>query len=267
MNNKQKILVIGESGLDVFIYGKCDRLCPEAPVPVFQEVKKETNLSMAGNVFKNLESFLGGDYKIDLRTNKEPIYKTRYVDEMSGQMIMRVDKNDKVDEANVLDIYSIKDIKDYIAVVISSYNKGFVTENHINHIACLCEMYHIPLFVDCKFILGDWSKPVMFVKINEKEYNENLKFNLHPEKYCQNLIVTRGSKGSELINTKQLISAPKVEVANVSGAGDCYLAALVTAYLENGNNIIKAMESANYAAAYKVTQRGIKTFKLSDINL
>lgn len=267
MSNKPKILVIGESGVDEFIYGKCERLCPEAPVPVFQEIKKETNLSMAGNVFKNLESFLGEYYKIDLISNKEPIYKIRYVDEMSGQMIVRVDKNDKVDETNALDIYDIKDIKDYSAVVISSYNKGFLTENHINHIACLCQMHFIPLFVDCKFILGDWSKPVMFVKINEKEYNENLKYSARPQQFCENLIVTRGSNGSELIKTKQLISAPKVEVANVSGAGDTYLAALVTAYLENGNNIIRAMESANYAAAYKVTQRGIKTFKLGDINL
>ena len=30
-----KILVIGDSCHDVFVYGKCDRICPEAPVPVF----------------------------------------------------------------------------------------------------------------------------------------------------------------------------------------------------------------------------------------
>ena len=31
----KKILVIGESCLDIFQYGDCKRLCPEAPVPVF----------------------------------------------------------------------------------------------------------------------------------------------------------------------------------------------------------------------------------------
>jgi len=35
-----KILVIGDSCKDVFIYGKANRLCPEAPVPVFIPQRK-----------------------------------------------------------------------------------------------------------------------------------------------------------------------------------------------------------------------------------
>ena len=41
------ILVIGESCLDVFTYGACKRMCPEAPVPVFNPVKTITNEGMA----------------------------------------------------------------------------------------------------------------------------------------------------------------------------------------------------------------------------
>ena len=34
------VLVIGDSCIDEFVYGKVDRMSPEAPVPVFQPVKK-----------------------------------------------------------------------------------------------------------------------------------------------------------------------------------------------------------------------------------
>ena len=51
-----KILVIGESCRDIFNYGVCSRLCPEAPVPIFNPKKTIESLGMAYNVYKNLES-------------------------------------------------------------------------------------------------------------------------------------------------------------------------------------------------------------------
>ena len=50
------LLVIGESCVDVFTYGECKRLCPEAPVPIFNPKKTIESLGMAYNVYKNLES-------------------------------------------------------------------------------------------------------------------------------------------------------------------------------------------------------------------
>ena len=41
-----KILVIGDSCKDKYIYGLCDRMCPEAPVPVFQPVKEKSNFNI-----------------------------------------------------------------------------------------------------------------------------------------------------------------------------------------------------------------------------
>ena len=38
-----KILVIGDSCKDKYIYGLCERMCPEAPVPVFQPIKEKIN--------------------------------------------------------------------------------------------------------------------------------------------------------------------------------------------------------------------------------
>ena len=89
-----KILVIGDSCTDVFVYGSCGRLCPEAPIPVFNPSKTITNQGMAGNVVENLRAL--GVRKTELITNNEQIIKTRYVETKSNQMLLRVDGNDKV---------------------------------------------------------------------------------------------------------------------------------------------------------------------------
>ena len=49
-----KVLVIGESCTDEFIYCEVNRLSPEAPVPVLNPVKITTNSGMAGNVYENV---------------------------------------------------------------------------------------------------------------------------------------------------------------------------------------------------------------------
>ena len=63
-----KILVIGDSCKDVFIYGKVNRLCPEAPVPVFIPQRKTETGGMAANVYENIESL---EVEVDLVTNQE----------------------------------------------------------------------------------------------------------------------------------------------------------------------------------------------------
>ncbi len=85
-----KILVIGDSCKDVFIYGKANRLCPEAPVPVFIPQRKTETGGMAANVYENIES-LG--VEVDLVTNSEVITKTRYVEEKTDHQIIRVDSD------------------------------------------------------------------------------------------------------------------------------------------------------------------------------
>ena len=52
-----KFLVIGESCSDRFCYGKAERLCPEAPAPVFIPESGVNNLGMASNVYRNILGF------------------------------------------------------------------------------------------------------------------------------------------------------------------------------------------------------------------
>ena len=118
-----KILVIGDSCTDKFIYGECNRICPEAPVPVFNPIEQKSNGGMAKNVFNNLVS-LSNDWEIDLVTNENEITKTRLVDKKTNQMLLRVDEDDYCKRVKN-DV--ITKLGDYDAVVISDYDKGFLT--------------------------------------------------------------------------------------------------------------------------------------------
>ena len=52
-----KVIVIGETCIDKYVYGRCTRLSPEAPVPVMEYIRTETAEGMASNVRANLLSF------------------------------------------------------------------------------------------------------------------------------------------------------------------------------------------------------------------
>ena len=83
-----KVLLLGDSCEDEYIYGRCSRLSPEAPVPVLDYAKLQTKPGMAANVCLNLQSF---NMEITFLTNPEKIVKTRFIDEKSNQHILRVD--------------------------------------------------------------------------------------------------------------------------------------------------------------------------------
>ena len=85
-----KFLVIGDVGYDIFQYGVCERLSPEAPVPIFNPTVVKKTLGMAGNVANNIKA-LGVECEILGRDRPK---KIRYVDEVSNQILLRVDKND-----------------------------------------------------------------------------------------------------------------------------------------------------------------------------
>ena len=84
------ILVIGESCKDVYCYGESNRMCPEAPVPVFNPVDLISSPGMAMNVKRNIEC-LGIDVTILTNDNWEQVSKTRFVDHRTNYMFMRLD--------------------------------------------------------------------------------------------------------------------------------------------------------------------------------
>ena len=89
-----KVIIIGETCIDKYVYGKCSRLSPEAPVPVMEYIRTVTAEGMASNVRANLLSFGVNAY---LMTNELKPIKTRFIDERSNQQLMRMDENERVD--------------------------------------------------------------------------------------------------------------------------------------------------------------------------
>ena len=240
-----KVLLLGDSCEDEYIYGRCTRISPEAPVPVLDYAKIKTKSGMAGNVCLNLQSF-GLD--ITFLTNNEQLVKTRFIDEKSNQQILRVDNEEKI---KPLMIPVATDSFD--AIVISDYDKGYLTTKKIFEIV---DSATCPVFIDSKKSILP-NKDNCFIKINDVEYEKLDDYNI------DNLIVTKGSEGCIYNNT--LYPAEKVNVYDVVGAGDTFLAALVYGYLTY-NNIDEALMLGNRAAAVAVQQLGTYVLQQEDIH-
>lgn len=240
-----KILVIGDSCQDVFIYGRCERLSPDAPVPVLIPIKTKKMGGMALNVYENVKS-IGVD--VDIITNKKKITKTRYIDEISNQQIIRVDseKNgyDRVENLSKIN-YNI-----YDAIIISDYNKGFL---HYEDIKFICDNHNL-VFIDTKKIIDSNFKNCKYIKINEKEYNDNLKqsnfLNTIPEK----LIITLGSKGSK--HKEKIYPVEKVEIKDMVGAGDTFISVFTYKFILT-NNIVESIRFANECSTIIVQHKGV----------
>ena len=247
MEKKIKIVVIGDSCIDKFIYCNIDRICPEAPVPVLQPVRHTTNPGMASNVVTNLKA-LGIDTNI--YTNDKEIKKIRYIDRRSGQMVLRVDENDNCERLDILQ-WALEDID---AIIISDYCKGFLKEEDITDIALRAKILSIPIFLDTKKQLGEWCSNIDFIKINEFEHKKNFERLPNYPFILNKMIVTIGSKGCKYKD--EIYPVTEVSVKDVSGAGDTFLAALVVAYLKN-NDIKTAITFANECATKVVQKRGV----------
>jgi len=241
-----KVLLIGDSCIDRYVYGTVDRLNPEAPVPILNYKRTEQRQGMSWNVYNNLKAF-GID--VYIMTNHEKIVKTRYIDEKTNQQILRVDNEN---QCKAMD-YDIPN-ENYNAVVISDYNKGFVTSSIMFDIVYKMKC---PVFIDTKkTILPEYN---CYIKINEQEYNKLDK----KSKKNNNLIVTYGDKGAEYDGV--LYPGEKVKVYDVVGAGDTFMCSLVYFYLKYGR-IEDAIPYANKAAAIAVQNRGTYVLKEGDIN-
>lgn len=246
--NELKILVIGDSCTDIFIYGDTPRLSPEGPAPVFIPTKTTTNPGMAGNVKRNLVS-LGS--KVDLVTNTEKITKTRYVDETFNNLLLRVDENDSVSRIDQKILKKIS-FHDYDVVVVSDYNKGFLTEQDIAYIA----HKHPKVVCDTKKRLDDWCKDIAFIKLNRSEFQNNLTYLENNNWAMSKLIITLDKEGC--LYNDILFSTGEVEIMDISGAGDTFVAAFSFA-LGNGRSVEEAITLSNQAASRVVQKRGVST--------
>ena len=256
---QSRILVIGDSCTDVYHYGRCDRLSPEAPVPVFTLKNSFSTGGMAKNVYSNLKSL---ENSVTLVTNLQEIRKERYIDETTMQHMLRCDIGER-ERLVPISSSQISDIKfqDFDAVVISDYDKGFLNDESIEKIISTCTSLDVVIFVDSKRTNLS-SYPNCFIKINELEFEKARNI----DKTCK-VIITAGDKGA-IYNGKVFPCAQSeidfLEVAssvkilrgkNVCGAGDTFLSGFVTHYLKN-KDIEKSIEFANICGSKAVENFG-----------
>jgi len=247
---KNEILVIGDTCLDRFVYGKSERLCPDIPVPVFIPENTEENMGMAGNVYNNLVSLGHGRYHCRLATPMETITKERYVDKQTNYTFLRVDRNDRVQPVSFSGSdLNRKKLPSYETIVIADYGKGFLDEGAIEHICNLNKN----VFLDTKKRLGEFCRKAKFIKINEPEFKA-IEQDIDLPSWTDKLIVTLGERGC-MYNNK-FYPTQKVEVYDLSGAGDTFQAALVSKHLET-KNIEQAIEFANNCASKVVQRKGV----------
>jgi len=240
------ILVIGESCLDVFTYGECNRMCPEAPVPVFNPINTIENGGMAMNVYANLLR-MGTEVEIITNDNFKDIKKIRFIDHRTNHMFMRLDEMD--DDYGKCEVDNL-DFTKYEAIIISDYNKGFLTKEDIKYIGDS----HKAVFLDTKKILGPWCETVKFIKFNSSEYDRSR--GSVNDTISKKLIVTLGPSGA--VHNGKTYPVPGVEIKDTSGAGDTFIAALANEYIKN-KDIDSSIVYANECSTVVVQKRGVTT--------
>src|SRR4030042_3597299 len=175
-----KIAVLGDLILDIYSWGKVERISPEAPVQVFEIDSDEKRLGGAGNVINNLiqlsadvsaVSIIGknehGNAILEmLKKNKvdcsgiffegENRYsvKNRIVSTDYNHQIIRIDRETKEEinkdsEEKIINYFS-KNCSSFDIIIISDYLKGVLTENLLSNIINIANKNSIPVIVDPK---------------------------------------------------------------------------------------------------------------------
>jgi bifunctional ADP-heptose synthase (sugar kinase/adenylyltransferase) len=261
---KPKILVIGERGIDKFVYCKTSRLAPDRPVPVLIPEETVQNNGLAANFEENLRSMFP-ETTVFYLSQEKPIIKTRFVEKNTNHYFFRLDENDEVEKPLTIEILDAflkqqeMNARDFDAIAISDYGKGFVTQDLIMRLSLRNKM----VFADTKHSLGYWSHDIFCVKINNKEWNDNIKDNVKFPA-CKNLIVTRGAEGADYNGI--LYKSHPVELIDSSGLGDVFFAVLVGSYVE-GKTFEEIIPLANKVCSIAAQKRGVNIMTQKDLEM
>ena len=220
---KKKILVIGDLILDRYIWGKVDRISPEAPVPIVEVTREDFLLGGASNVANNVVALGGsativgvigndraGDVLMNIlnkqgiqcqgvfRSSRATIVKTRVI--AHNQQVVRFDREEKGRLGGKISKellqYLRKAIPNHDAVIISDYKKGIVSSELIKEVLKSAKPYRI------------------FVSVDPKVGHFNLYKNV--SLITPNLVEASLASGIEIVDEKSLINAGKTLLKNLS---------------------------------------------------
>lgn len=211
--SKLKVLIIGDVMIDSYLWGRVNRISPEAPVPIVDVKERERRLGGAANVALNVKSMeatavlcsvIGNDkhgaqfIKLleDNNLSTEGIFRSdsrmttvKHRIIAGSQHLLRVDSEnthdlDKTESSELLN--RIKLLIDRSDVIIfEDYDKGVLSESLISEIIQLATEKGIPTVVDPKKKNFLSYKNCTLYKPNLKELREGLKLDIDSKQIIQ----------------------------------------------------------------------------------
>tara|TARA_A100001011_G_scaffold383876_1_gene455717 strand:- start:1701 stop:2642 length:942 start_codon:yes stop_codon:yes gene_type:complete len=301
-----KILVIGDLMLDIFYYGKSYRKSPEAPVPVIEDADSKNILGGALNVANNIKN-LGGNVSIigmlgedkeaqiinDL-LEKENIPNTSIIKNKNFKtiskkrifsnniQIARIDKEDRNYKFNFTDkdISLIeKQISGCDILILSDYNKGFLSKDLIPIIIDIARSNNVKIIVDPKKLDFASYKGASIITPNLKEIQDATGITIANQKHLidickkivneydfEHIVATKSEDGISIISKTEdhHVSGKLVNNPDVSGAGDTVIAVLALG-LSVGLDVYSSANIANIAAGLVVAKEGTSVVSISEL--
>ncbi len=200
----QSVMVIGDVMIDSYLWGKVNRISPEAPVPVVSVTRRTHRLGGAANVALNLKamgantllcSVIGNDDRALLfrqlladnnlssdgiiRSEKR-ITTTKFRVIGNNTQMLRVDEEtdaplDETEQQLFMEkIGQLISIHKINAIIFQDYDKGVITPEIIRHVTALANERNIPVAVDPKKRNFLSYEHVTLFKPNLKELAEGL---------------------------------------------------------------------------------------------
>lgn len=218
------VLIIGDAMVDSYLWGKVDRISPEAPIPIVTVTKQENRLGGAGNVSLNIQAFganpilvsvIGDDEKgrifqelleenhllnegIFIDESRMTTVKTRIIS--GGQQISRVDQeistliNSDFEKRVFERIQRIIEQKQIQIVIFVDYDKGFITPWLIRNVIDLAKTKNILTVADPKSRNFNNYQRVDLFKPNFKEFKDGLKLQIEKTDMTELKIISQKFK-------------------------------------------------------------------------
>ncbi len=244
------IYVYGDVIADEYIIGTATRICPEAPVPVTDVKGRHLRIGGAANVSRHLTE-IGCDSVCLVPPQKIP-RKTRVI--TNGTQIARLDTPRDTFKQTPLEAI---DDESAVAAVLVDYEYGTISDQLVSDL----KKQRIRLFCDAKYDFMKVSSCYL-VKSNKKEaadyfqvdLDDNWKSEMKSMRYALSaeiLVITAGAKGAYYCTETECEFVPtrRVDVVDVTGAGDIFMAQLVYELTYTNASIKAAVISATSAAS------------------
>ncbi|HTV01704.1 MAG TPA: PfkB family carbohydrate kinase [Luteitalea sp.] len=301
---RQHVLVIGDLMLDEYIDGSCDRVSPEAPVPVVQVHGARLRLGGAGNTAANVATLggrctlagrlgrdeagsairrLAGEFGVTLRAADDLPSTTRKVRIVGErQQVVRLDYESEAPVESTLAADARAALEGVDVVVVSDYARGAITPDVYAAVLAQARATGVPVIVDprpqhrdlyrgCTYITPNWKEALALLGEAPVAYTPERALHVATmlaERFETTAILTLGGRGVLVAprdgSAAFQVSAAAREVFDVSGAGDTVVAALALA-IAAGADLVDAVHVATRAAGLVVGKLGTATVSADEL--